>query len=128
MDIYEYYQWEKFFVEVYRHFNFLILNQYTGESFNLNGPEFWMYFESYRHKRRVEIVLAENFDFKVRITRTNLFSKKTFEVKEVCEYFDCGYLKHLEYSKEIQANAVFIQQHLIPIITGEKWIDEMVKM
>jgi hypothetical protein len=49
-------------------------------------------------------------------------------VKEVCEYFGCGYLKHLEYSKEIQANAEFIQQHLMPIITGEKWIDEMVKM
>ena len=123
---------EKFFIDVYRNFNFLLKLNYTGQDFRLSGREYWVTFKNFLLKRKVIIMLEEPLQFNVYFERKMkwfAFNQQSFRfsVKDTYSIFGCEHLNHLEYYKIIKENAYFIQQNLMPVIKGEIWIDELIK-
>ena len=124
-------QGEKFFIDVYRKFNFLRKLNYTGQEFCLNGREYWVTFENSLLKRKVTIILEEPLQFNVYFERKKMFTFNLqsirFSIRDTYSIFNCDYLNNVESYKEIEENVDFIQQHLMPVIRGEMWIDELIK-
>ena len=122
---------EKFFIDVCRKFNFLLKLNYTGQDFCLNGREYWVTFENSLIKRKVIIILEEPLQFNVYFEREKWFAfnlqSVKFSIIDTYSTFNCEYLNNIESYKMIERNAEFIQQHLMPVIKGEIWIDELIK-
>jgi hypothetical protein len=51
--------------------------------------------------------------------------KGVINIQDYYKHFDSSLINGKQYPLEVQAN--FIKEHLMPVIKGEVWIDELIK-
>lgn len=115
---------EEFFIEVYRNFSFLRQCNYEGIEFSSEGREMWVSFFNPQNRIKITIVMEEPFVLNVYFERKKIFNFSRFELRN---YYDQLGAKYLEKNNIVKTVALFIRQNLMPIIRGEKWIDDMIK-
>lgn len=121
------------FLLLLRNFDFLRSNGYSPKEFALYGRETFLNYENNRIKQNLYIEWAPRNDLGIKIFKKSLFGGGEFELKDVFKYFDKDSAikesppMYIDMPEVIELNAKFIQQHLMPIIKGEIWIDELIK-
>lgn len=119
------------FILLLRAFDFLRRERYEIEKFSLFMEPFILY-RNNRIKQDVYIEWYSLFDVNVKITKYGFFHERSFEIRNVKKYFNdnLSSLKEIRRSalgcqNEIEVSSNIIQQHLMPVIRGEMWIDEL---
>ncbi len=121
------------FIEIIRAFSFLFKEGYHGNQFSLGGREPGIIFENWVANRIVHVYWSENGFLDVSIKRKKIFAKPNsieFSIRDCYKYFNCDHIRHsppIGSLNILKINADFIQQHLMPVIKGEMWIDELLK-
>ena len=62
-------------------------------------------------------------NFSIIIEKKSLFSLKAIDISDYYGTFGDAMMKGKNYS--LRSQAEFIQQHLMPVVRGEMWIDEL---
>ena len=85
---------------------------------------------NYKNKIQVHIIGNESYEYLIQIQRKSysIFKRNSsiFEISDYYCFFDCSLLKGKNYTLKSQSD--FIQKFLIPIINGDIWIDELIKI
>ncbi|MDD2192472.1 MAG: hypothetical protein PHO12_08025 [Bacteroidales bacterium] len=121
---------ERELISIIRNFDFLRIHY--GYSLNeisygsRENPS--LVYMNYVNKMRVHIIGRES-GYSVQIQRRKIIAFKredwVFDISDYYKYFDCGLIKGRNYTLKTQAD--FIQKHLMPVIKGEMWIDDLIK-
>jgi len=121
---------ERALIEILRSFSFLTNISYYGKEFSVSGrsnPS--VVFYNTQINRIVKVLGDESQSFSVVIQRKKLFDFKKsdsfFDISDYYKAFGGSMVKGKNYTLKSQAD--FIQQHLLPVIKGELWIDELIK-
>ncbi len=131
---------EIFYIEACRNFDFLRRFGYVGESCRGHGVELHIVFTNAAINRSVRI-WRESYIF-VNIERKKSFGFKRssgiIDVDSLFDYFGESHLVDLQNNNRgkwgvkeewigeiLKSYADFIQAHLIPVLVGKKWIDEI---
>ena len=121
---------EEALIEILRSFNFLSKEGYEAKEFSLEGrglPSVVYY--NYLTGRKIHVIGDEN-PWSIVIERKKLFAfrkdSSAFEISDYFKYFNCSLMKGRNYS--LKSLADFMKQHLMPVIRGEVWIDELIKL
>ncbi len=130
MEIEELNYQERGLIDILRTFIFLRQENYHEKEITIGGrgnPSIVYY--NYVNNRILRIIGDEKQSWSIIIERKKIFSlsKKSyvFDISDYYKYFDCSLIKGRNYSLKSQAD--FIRQHLMPIVRGKIWIDELVK-
>lgn len=116
-----------------RNFDFLRSNGYSPKEFDLYGRETFLNYENNSIKQNLYIEWAPRNYLGIKIFKKSLFGGGEFELKDIFKYFDKDSAikepppMYIDMPEVIELNAKFIQQHFMPIIRGEVWIDELIK-
>jgi hypothetical protein len=117
-------------IEILRAFVFLRQEGYHEKEITIGGrsnPS--IIYHSYIKNRTLHVIGDESQSWTIIIQRKKTFSlhkySYVFDISNYYEHFNCGLIKGRNYSLKSQAD--FIQQHLMPVIRGHKWIDEIIK-
>jgi hypothetical protein len=117
-------------IEILRAFVFLRQESYHGKEITIGGrsnPS--IVYQSYIKNRILHVIGNESQSWSIIIQRKKTFSlhknSHVFDISDYYKYFNCSLIKGRNYSLKSQAD--FIKQHLMPIIRGEMWIDELIK-
>ena len=135
MEYNELYQHEEFVIQTLRAFKFLREYDYdiSRMSYYLSGRSYpTICFNNKKLKRSV-CVLGDENKWCVVIERDYFFSFKMkkfgYDLIDLYRYFN--YKPPMFYGgiayNHMKIQADFIQQHLIPVIKGEVWVDELIK-
>ncbi len=123
---------EEGFIEIKRVFNFLIEEGYQGQDFSIGGKEPGITFHNWVKNRTINIYWSEGGFLEIIISRKKVFSfskyAASFSIRDFYKKFNCQYLMYnppIGTYNQLKHNAEFIQKHLLPIIRGEKWIDDL---
>lgn len=124
---------EEFFLLLLRSFDFLRSNGYRITSFYPYGRLHLLEYENPKNRLAITIEWAPTNYLTISVTRSLLRGGGKFELKDIYGRFDVNY-KELEspsmlvpMADVIELKVKFIQQHLMPIIKGEMWIDKLLK-
>jgi len=122
---------EKALIEIFRNFEFV--KDYGYREYN------FLYFVrahpsmSFRNKKLNQIlhIIGSDYgstgnDYSIIIEKRSVFSNKRINISDYYKYFNCSLTKGRNYSLKSQVD--FIKQHLMPVIKGEVWIDELIKI
>lgn len=121
------------FIEIIRAFDFLFKEGYHGKQFSIGGREPGIIFENWVANRIIHIYWSESGFLDVSIKRKKMFAKSKaveFSIKDFFKHFNCDHIRlnpPVGSFNILKTNADFIQQHLMPVIKGEMWIDELLK-
>ncbi len=119
------------FILLLRNFDFLRSVNYYPKGFNLYGKETYIEYENSKINQIVYIEWAPRNYIEIKIAKKSLFKGSEFELKNIYKNFDVNALEsppmYVDMPDVIEYNAKFIQQHLMPVIKGETWIDELIK-
>ncbi|MEZ5070697.1 MAG: hypothetical protein R2751_06965 [Bacteroidales bacterium] len=120
------------FLLLLRNFDFLRSDGYSPKEFALYGRETFLNYWNNRIKQNLYIKWAPKNDLGIKIFKKSLFGGGEFELKDIFKYFDNDSAikeppMYIDMPDVIELNAKFIQQHLMPVIKGEIWIDELIK-
>jgi hypothetical protein len=125
---------EKEFIQIISAFDFLFKEGYHGENFSIGGREPSITLQNWDRNRSIRIFWSEGGFLDVTITRKKIFAFNKnatfFSIRDFYKYFNSEYLLYkppLGSFNQLKHNADFIQKHLMPVIRGEKWIDEIVR-
>ena len=124
---------ERFLIEVIREFDFLRALGYQGKEFVIYSPGQSVLFSNEPVDRELLVVSEGKYRviFIKKYGNHSLYPpnpKKAFEISVTYDHLGCPELKVSHPGFEwLSANAKFIQEHLMPVITGEMWIDELLK-
>lgn len=124
---------ESCFIETIRAFGFLFNEGYHGKRFSIGGREPGITLENHVINRTIHIYWLEEGLLNVKIKREKLFgnmSSKEFSIRDYYGHFNCEHIRlnpPLGRYNIMKKNADFIQQHLMKVIRGELWIDELIK-
>lgn len=120
---------EELLIDILRNFEFL-----RNYGYHPVEIAYWtraypsVYFENYSLKQRLSVIgsdLDTNSKYTICIEKRRVFSYKVLTVNKIYSLFENERIKDENYTLKLQAE--FIQQHLIPIIKGDMWIDELIK-
>ena len=120
---------ERNLIEIIRSFNFLRKYGYHERELSIGHREYptIIYVNSIL-KRKVKILGSES-SWSIIIERDRFFSLKSesyaIDISNYYNTFGCSMIKGKNYTLKSQAE--FVQQHLMPIIKGEIWINELIK-
>ncbi len=123
---------ERFLIEVIREFDFLRYVGYTNRHFEVYNIAQWVEFGNEPADRVVMVATEAEHEVFVMKTKyewgDRLVPNPGFAVSEIYERF-CGDGPKVSRSGSIWISeySKFIQEHLMPVITGEMWIDELLK-
>ncbi len=118
------------FIRLVKSFDFLRNRGYIGEQFRIygrGGPS--VTFAHQAKNRRVNISWCENELVTIIERRRGLIPKGPWQSFSVNEYYkslgivDPGPV--VGESNRINIHSDFIRKHLLPVIDGEKWIDDL---
>lgn len=124
------YPQEKDLISIIRNFDFLRVNYgYSLNEICYGGREKpSLVYKNYVNNIRVHIIGGES-SYSVQIQRRKIIAFKTknwvFDISDYYKYFDCGLIKGRNYTLKTQTD--FIQKHLMLVIKGEMWIDDLIK-
>ena len=119
---------EEFFINVSRNFDFLRQYNYDGNKFCCIGREIWVSFQNRQIQREVTVIMEEPFVLNVYFERKKLLTLSQSSIKfSLKDYYGQLGVKYLEKTNDVKTVAAFIKEHLISIVKGEKWIDELLK-
>ena len=131
-------------VEALRNFDFLRRFGYVGKGINLFGHERVVQFTNSEIDRELTITYEGQIDITIYRKKPKFFSfnrfNSGFSVFSLFKYFgenrmkdlqtknldEDGFLIHEKYGEVLAGYAEFIQERLLPIIFGTKWIDDIV--
>jgi len=122
------------FIRVVKAFDFLRKEGYSGKEFHVYGRE-CPYISFHKRNRNIIVYSSEVLSgFEIIIEREKPFAfssaSTTFAIHEYYGFFNRLDLKHNPPIGEfnlLKGLADFIQQHLMPVVRGEVWIDELIK-
>lgn len=121
---------EKGLIEILRAFKFLRQESYYEKEISVGGrsnPSIVYY--SLRVNRIVKVLGDESQSWTIVIQRKKLFdlnkADSFFDISDYYSTFGGSMMKGKNYTLKSQVD--FIQQHLMPVIKGEVWIDELIK-
>jgi len=120
---------EEIFLSLVRGFAFLRHRGYSGTRFGIDGPEPGFVMENPRRRRIVSIYYAGAVN--VAINRKPRFlefaTEKSlgFGLHQVYPHFGSEDLSR--HPQAIDKIAAFMQAHLLPVLDGEMWIDELLR-
>jgi len=130
MDIEELNGDEKAVIEIIRAFKFLRQENYDVKELNIgrrSNPS--IIYSNLRANRIVKVLGDESQSWTIVIQRRKLFDFKRddsfFDISDYYKTFGGSMAKDKNYTLKSQVD--FIQQHLMPVIKGEVWIDELIK-
>ncbi|MGG7035116.1 MAG: hypothetical protein ACI7YS_07980 [Flavobacterium sp.] len=120
---------ERGLIEILRTFSFLHQENYTEKEVSLGGRDNpSVIYHNWIKDIVVKIIGDESQSWTVVIQRKKLFvfGKDTvaFDISDYYELLGSGMVQGRNYTLKSQAD--FIQTYLMPVIRGEKWIDEIV--
>lgn len=124
---------EQCFLLLLRNFDFLRSQGYNIKEFSPYGRWHYLRYENKRIRQSVSMEWDPTNYLLIEISRTSLFHGDTFALKDIYRYFDknmCDLVcppMYIYMSEIIEINVNLIQQHLMPIIKGEIWIDKLIK-
>jgi hypothetical protein len=121
---------EKALIEILRNFEFV--KDYGYREYN------FLYFArvhpsmSFKNNKLNQIlhIIGSDYgstgnDYSIIIEKRSVFSYKSIDPSDYYKNFKCSLIKGKKYSLKSQVD--FIKQHLMPVIKGEMWIDELIK-
>ena len=121
---------ERGLIEIIRAFKFLRQESYHEKEISIGGrsnPSIIYY--SSKANRAIKILGSESQSWVIVIQRRKFFDfKKTdsfFDISDYYSTFGSSMMKGKNYTLKSQVD--FIQQHLMPVIKGECWIDKLIK-
>ncbi|HEY9123903.1 MAG TPA: hypothetical protein VIO15_06155 [Bacteroidales bacterium] len=130
MDIEDLNSDERALIEIIRAFKFLRQESYHEKEISIGGrsnPSIIYY--SSKVNRIVKILGDESQSWTIVIQRRKLFdlnkADSFFDISNYYSTFGGSMVKGKNYTLKSQVD--FIQQHLMPVIKGEVWIDELIK-
>lgn len=121
------------FMLLLRNFDFLRSNDYSPSEFALYGRDTFLRYENSKIRQALYIEWAPKNYLKIMLIKKSLFRGGEFELKNLYKYFDKNSKSkesppiYIDMPEIIEYNVKFIQQHLMPVIKGEMWIDELIK-
>lgn len=117
-------------IEIIRAFNFLCKEHYSEKEISIgrrSNPS--IIYNNLRANRIVKVLGDESESWTIVIQRRRFFDFKKadsfFDISDYYDIFGSGMVKGRNYTLKSQVD--FIQQHLMPIIKGEIWIDKLIK-
>lgn len=121
---------EKGLIEILRAFKFLRQENYHENEISIGGRGYPSIIYSNWSKNRILKVLGdESESWTIVIQRKKLFGFKQsdffFDISDYYNAFGSGMVKGRNYT--LKSKVDFIQQHLMPIMKGEIWIDKLIK-
>ena len=85
-------------------------------------------FQNRQIQREVTVIMEEPFVLNVYFERKKLLTLSQSSIKfSLKDYYGQLGVKYLEKTNDVKTVAAFIKEHLISIVKGEKWIDELLK-
>ena len=125
---------EQIFILLLRSFSFLRNEGYEVDDFSLSGLCSYISFKKKWSRLRIYIEWAPMNSLRTVIRKKRLLFDKEFSLNKAFRMINKNYVGEYEHppiyitmEKVINYHAEFIQQHLMPIIRGEMWIDEFSK-
>ena len=122
------------FIEIIRVFGFLFKEGYHGKRFSIGGREPGVCFENWVANREVIVFWSEDGYLDVWIKRKKMFANPKlveFSIRDYFKHYNCESImtSHSFGTFNIlKQYAGFIQQNIMPVIKGEMWIDELIKV
>jgi len=120
---------ERSVIEIIRSFNFLRKYGYREKELSIDHREYPTIIYVNAILKRKVIILGRESSWSIIIERNRPFALKTksyaIDISDYYNTFGSSMLKGKNYTLKSQAE--FIQQHLMPLIKGEIWIDELIK-
>jgi hypothetical protein len=117
-------------IEILRAFSFLRQENYNEVKVSLGGrgnPS--VVYHNRIKDIAVKIIGDESQSWAVVIQRKKMFAfgkdAAAFDISDYYKLFGSGMIQGRDYTLKSQAD--FIQKHLMAVIRGEKWIDEIAK-
>ncbi len=124
---------ETHFLLLLRGFDFLRSNGYSSKEFALYGRDTFLNYENNKIKQNLYIEWAPKNHLRIKTIKKSLLGGGEIELKEIYKYYDKerdtkeSPLIYIDMTEVIEFNTKFIQLHLMPVIKGEMWIDELIK-
>lgn len=115
-------------------FDFLRYEGYDIKDLHLYGRDHYLYYQKKWSNLRVYLEWAGENDLEVVISKGWLFFKKEFSLHKAFRMINGSTVEKCEnpaiyvtMQDVAKYQSEFIQQHLMPVICGEMWIDELLK-
>lgn len=108
-------------------------NGYSSTEFSLYGRETYLIYKNNKIKREIYIEWASRNYLGIKIIKKSIFGGGEFELKDTFNYFDDSTVVkeppiYMDMPEVIESNVKFIQQHLMPVIKGEIWVDKLTNL
>ena len=122
---------EEFFLLLLRSFDFLRSDGYRITSFYPYGRLHLLEYGNSKNRQTITIEWAPSNYLTITIARSLLSGGGKFELKDIFRHFDQNSIvlespsMLVPMADVIELNVKFIQQHLMPVIRGEMWIDRL---
>lgn len=119
---------EKSLIEILRYFGFITQYGYVENEFSY----FIRAFPSVRFKNKksnqVLNIIGSDFgcsgsNYSIVIESRRLFSYKAFDISDYYGIFGSSMIKGRNYTLKSQSE--FVQKHLIPVLEGKMWVDDL---
>ena len=115
-------------IEIIRTFMFLRQEGYYEKEITIGGRELpSVIYHNHLINRTIHI-LGNEKHWSILIERKRLFAfnkaSYVFDISDYFKYFNCSFMKGKNYS--LKSLADFMKQHLMPVIRGEVWINELI--
>lgn len=125
---------EQTLILLLRSFDFLRREEYVVNELSLYGPYSSLCYKKQWSSLRVCIEWAPENNLKIVIKKRRLLFDKEFSLHKAFRIINKNYVSEYEHppiyitmEKVINYHSEFIQQHLMPVIRGQMWIDELGK-
>ena len=125
---------EQTFILLLRSFSFLRYEGYEVDEFSLSGLCSYISYKKRWSNLQVYIEWAPMNSLTTVIRKKRLLFDKEFSLNKAFRIINRNYVSEYEHppiyitmQKVINYHAEFIQQHLMPIIRGQMWIDDLGK-
>lgn len=125
---------EQALIVLLRSFDFLRYEGYDVKELKLWGPESYLCYKKRWSILEVYIEWAPKNSLRTVIRKKRLLFNKEFSLHKAFRIINKNYVSEYEHppmyitmDKVINYHSEFIQQHLMPVIRGEMWIDDLLK-
>ena len=123
---------EQTLILLLRSFDFLRYEGYEVDGFSLSGLYSFISYQKKWSNLQVYIEWAPENSLKTVIRKKRLLLDKEFSLNNAFRMINKNYVSEYEHpaiyitmQQVINYHSEFIQQHLMPVIRGEKWIDDL---
>ena len=115
-------------IEIIRTFNFLRQEGYYEKEITIAGRDLPSVVYHNHIRNRIIRIIGNEKNWSIIIERKRLiaFSKTSyvFDISDYFKNFNCSLIKGKNYS--LKSLADFMKQHLMPVIRGDVWINELI--